>query len=51
MANRRRNINLHLMFTKDEKELIKKVSTIKGVTITDLIMELVKKDYEKLLQK
>lgn len=50
MANRKRNIRLGIWLAKDERELLKKVSTIKGLTITDLIVEWAKKDYEKLMK-
>ena len=51
MVNRRRNLNLHLMFTKEEKELLKTVANLKGITMTEFINECVKKEYEILKEK
>ena len=48
MVNRKRNIHLHLMFTKEEKELLKSLAVLKNISMTELIMELVKKE---LIQK
>ena len=48
MANRRRNLNLNVRLTKEEIKLIKTVATLKGMTITDTLIEWAKKDYEKL---
>ena len=46
--SRKRNLSLHMWVTKEERELIKAVATLKGVTVTDLIIELAKKEYEKI---
>ena len=43
-----RDLNLHVRLTKDEIKLIKTVATLKGMTITDTLIEWAKKDYEKL---
>ena len=46
--SRKRNLSLHVWVTKEERELIKKVANLKGVTVTDLILQWTKKEYEKL---
>lgn len=48
MVNRRRNLILHIRLTKEEKELIKSVANLKGMTITDLLIQWTKKEYEKI---
>ena len=49
--SRKRTLNLHLMLSEEEKDLIKKVATLRGMIVTNLILELVRKDYEKLIQR
>ena len=51
MVNRRRNLNLHVRLTKEEIELIKTVATLKGMTLTDTLIEWAKKDYEKIKEE
>ena len=48
---RKRTLNLHLMLSEEEKILIKKVADLRGMIVTNLILELVKKEYEKISQK
>lgn len=45
---RKRNLSLHMWVTKEERELIKTVAILKGVTVTDLLIELSRKEYKKL---
>ena len=49
--SRKRTLNLHLMLSKEEKELIKAVADLRGMIVTNLILELVEKEYEKITQK
>lgn len=49
--SRKRTLNLHLMLSKEEKELIKSVADLRGMIVTNLILELVKNEYEKLIQR
>ena len=51
MVNRKRNIHLHLMFTKEEKELLKSLADLKNMSMTNMILEWIKKEYEKLEQQ
>lgn len=48
MENRKRNLVFYFRLTKEERELIKTVANLKGMTMTDMIIELVKKEYEKI---
>ena len=48
MVNRKRNLMLHIRLTKKEKDLIKKVAILKDSTITDLLLKLIEKEYEKI---
>ena len=48
MVNRKRNLMLHIRLTKKEKDLIKKVANLKNSTITDLLLTLIEKEYEKI---
>ena len=45
---RRRNLNLHVRLTKEEIELIKSLAKFKEITITDLLLQWAKKEYEKI---
>ena len=49
--NRRRNLYLNIMYTKDERDLIKKVAKLKGITVTDMLLQYAKNEYQKLIQK
>lgn len=51
MVNRKRNLRLGLWLSREEKELIKSVADIKGILVTNLIIELVRKEKERLEQK
>ena len=51
MVNRKRNLNLHIWLTSQEKETLKKLATLKGMSVTDIIVELSLKEYEKLIQR
>ena len=51
MVNRKRNKKLGLWLTSQEKQILKDVATIKRVTITELIIDWAKNDYEKLMQR
>ena len=48
MENRKRNLNLHVRLTKDEIDLIRKLAKIKDITITDMLLNWAKNEYEKL---
>ena len=48
MANRKRNLRLGLWLSEEEKNLIKSVADLKGMLVTNLIVELVKNEHEKL---
>ena len=51
MINRKRNVKLGLWLTQQEKQTLKKLATLKGMSVTDIIVELSLKDYEKLIQR
>ena len=46
-----RNIALHLWLSKDEKEMLHKISQASELTYTEILVNWIKKDYEKLIQK
>ena len=51
MVNRKRNEKLGLWLTSQEKETLKKLAVLKDMSVTDIIVELSLKEYEKLIQK
>ena len=51
VCNRKRNIRFNLYLSEQEKEMIYKISQAKGITYTELLVNWIKKDYEKLIQK
>ena len=51
MINRKRDKRLGLWLTSQEKQLLKDVATLKGLSVTDLIVELSLKEHEKQIQK
>ena len=51
LDNRKRNIRFNLYLSKEEKEMISKIAKSKGVSYTALLVNWIKNDYEKLIQK
>lgn len=48
LNNRKRNIRFNLYLSATEKEMISKIAKSKGVTYTDLLVNWIKNEYEKL---
>ena len=46
--NRKRNIRFNLYLSKEEKEMIYKISQVTGLSYTDLLVNWIKNDYEKI---
>ena len=51
VCNRKRNIRFNLYLSENEKEMILKISQLTGLSYTDLLVNWIKNDYEKLIQK
>lgn len=51
LNNRKRNIRFNLYLSAKEKEMIYKISKSKGVSYTDLLVNWIKLEYEKLMQR
>ena len=46
-----RNTALHLWLSKNEKEMLCKISKATGLTYTEILVNWIKNDYQKLIQK
>lgn len=48
LGNRKRNIRFNLYLSEQEKEMIFKIAQSTGLTYTDLLVNWIQKEYEKL---
>ena len=51
LLNRKRDIRFNLYLSKEEKDMIIKISQVTGLSYTDLLVNWIKKDYEKIMEE